>query len=89
MCAPLKVKDKTHGFVLIEHSIPDAFDADNVRLLEIITQQVSIAIDNGRLYEQLKEYANTDGLTQVYNRIYFQNRLNEELDHAEQLGYEV
>lgn len=89
LCAPLKVKDKTHGFVLIEHSIPDAFDADNVRLLEIITQQVSIAIDNARLYEQLQEYANTDGLTQVYNRIYFQNRLKEELDHAEQQGYEV
>ncbi|HEY8500534.1 MAG TPA: sensor domain-containing diguanylate cyclase, partial [Clostridia bacterium] len=89
LCVPLKIKDKTHGFVLIEHSIPDAFDADNVRLLEIITQQVSIAIDNARLYEQLQEYANTDGLTQVYNRIYFQKRLKEELDRAEQKGYAV
>lgn len=89
LCAPLKVKDKTHGLVLIEHSIPDAFDDDNVRLLEIITQQVSIAIDNASLYEQLQEYANTDGLTQVYNRIYFQKRLKEELERAEEKGYEV
>ena len=73
LCVPLAVKGKTHGFVLIEHSIPDAFDADNVRLLEIITQQISIAIDNARLYEQLQEYANTDGLTQVHNRIFFKN----------------
>lgn len=89
LCAPLKVKDKTHGFVLIEHSIPDAFDDDNVRLLEIITQQVSIAIDNASLYEQLQEYANTDGLTQIYNRIYFQKRLQAELNNAERQGYEV
>jgi len=89
LCVPLMVKGKTHGFVLIEHSIPDAFDDDNVRLLEIITQQISIAIDNAWLYEQLQEYANTDGLTQVYNRIFFQKRLQEELEHAEQQGYEV
>jgi diguanylate cyclase (GGDEF)-like protein len=86
---PLAVKGKTHGFVLIEHSIPDAFDDDNVRLLEIITQQISIAIYNARLYEQLQEYANTDGLTQVHNRIFFQKRLQQELYHAEQQGYEV
>jgi len=89
MCVPLQVKGKGHGLVLIEHSIPDAFVDDNVRLLEIITQQVSIAIDNARLYEQLQELANTDGLTQVYNRIYFQNRLEEELRQAAQEGYEV
>lgn len=89
MCVPLQVKGKGHGLVLIEHSIPDAFVDDNVRLLEIITQQVSIAIDNARLYEQLQELANTDGLTQVYNRIYFQNRLEEELRQAGQEGYEV
>ncbi len=89
LCVPLQVKGKAHGLVLIEHSIPDAFDSDNVRLLEIITQQVSIAIENARLYEQLQEYANTDGLTQVYNRLFFQNRLQEELKQAQEQGYEV
>lgn len=89
LCVPLLVKGKSHGCVLIEHSIPEAFDEDNVRLLEIITQQISIAIDNARLYEQLQEFANTDGLTQIYNRVFFQNRLQDELEQAQQLGYEV
>lgn len=89
LCVPLLVKGKSHGCVLIEHSIPEAFDEDNVRLLEIITQQISIAIDNARLYEQLQELANTDGLTQVYNRVFFQNRLQDELEQAQQMGYEV
>lgn len=89
LCVPLLVKGRSHGCVLIEHSIPEAFDEDNVRLLEIITQQISIAIDNARLYEQLQEFANTDGLTQIYNRVFFQNRLQDELEQAQQLGYEV
>ncbi len=89
LCAPLQLKGKTHGLVLIEHSIPNAFDDANVKLLEIITQQVSIAIENARLYEQLHEHANTDGLTQVYNRVYFQTRLREELCNAKENGYEV
>ena len=89
LCVPFLVKGKSHGCVLIEHTIPEAFDEDNVRLLEIITQQISIAIDNARLYEQLQEFANTDGLTQIYNRVFFQNRLQYELEQARQLGYEV
>lgn len=89
LCVPLQVKGKSHGCVLIEHSIPEAFDDDNVRLLEIITQQISIAIDNARLYEQLQEFANTDGLTQIYNRVFFQNRLKSELEQSQQMGYEV
>lgn len=89
LCVPLKIKGKSHGLVLIEHSIPGAFDDDNVRLLKIITQQVSIAIDNARLYEQLQESANTDGLTRVYNRVFFQNQLQNELKQAKQRGYEV
>jgi diguanylate cyclase (GGDEF)-like protein len=89
LCVPLKVKGKSHGLVLIEHSIPGAFDEDNVRLLEIITQQISIAIENTSLYEKLQESANTDGLTQINNRVFFQRRLSNELEQAQQLGYEV
>lgn len=89
LCAPLQIKGKVHGLVLIEHSIPNAFDDTNVKLLEIITQQVSIAIENAKLYEQLQTYANTDGLTQVFNRVYFQTRLRDELNKAIEQGYEV
>ncbi|AGI40139.1 diguanylate cyclase [Thermoclostridium stercorarium subsp. stercorarium DSM 8532] len=89
LCVPLQVKGKGYGLILIEHTIPNAFSEDNVRLLEVITQHISIAIENAKLYEQLQEYANTDSLTQVYNRSYFQKRLREEIARAKQQGYEV
>lgn len=84
---PLVAKARALGIVLIEQVIPNAFDNENVRLLEILAQQVSIAIDNARLYQQMQEMATIDGLTGIYNRIHFQNRLTEEfLKAREQHG---
>lgn len=89
ICVPLQIKGKIHGLLLVEHNMPEAFGDRNISILKIITQQVSIAIENARLYEQLQDYANTDGLTQVYNRLFFQKSLKEELIQAQKEGYEV
>src|SRR5690606_949267 len=75
ICVPLIAKGNVLGIVLIEHSMPDAFSNDNVRLLEIISQQVGIAIENARLYQQMHDLATLDGLTGAYNRLYFQDNL--------------
>lgn len=89
ICVPLLAKGKTLGVVLIEHNIQDAFDTDNVRLLEIIAQQVSIAIENARLYQQMHDLATLDGLTGVYNRLYFQDKFQEEFKKAQENGYDL
>jgi hypothetical protein len=89
ICVPLLVKGRTIGIVLIEHSLKDAFHSDSVRLLEIITQQVSIAIENTRLYKQMHDLATKDGLTGAYNRIYFQDTLEIEYMKAQKHGYDL
>ena len=83
VCVPFLAKDTALGLVLIEHSVSGAFTDENVSLLEIIAQQVSIAIDNARLYQQMQDLATLDGLTGAYNRIHFQNRLSEEIKIAD------
>ncbi len=89
ICVPLLAKGKVLGIVLIEHSIKDAFDNENVRLLEIISQQVSIAIENARLYQQMHDLATLDGLTGAYNRLFFQDKLEEEYKKAQEKGYDL
>jgi len=89
ICVPLIAKGNVLGIVLIEHSIPDAFSNDNVRLLEIISQQVSIAIENARLYQQMHDLATLDGLTGVYNRLYFQDNLQVEFRKAQEGKYDL
>ena len=89
ICVPLIAKGNVLGIVLIEHSIQDAFDTDNVRLLEIMSQQVSIAIENARLYQQMHDLATLDGLTGAYNRLYFQDNLQIEHKKAQEKGYDL
>lgn len=89
ICVPLLAKGKTLGIVLIEHSIPNAFDDENMRLLEVISQQVSIAIENARLYQQMHDLAALDGLTGAYNRLYFNDKFQEELKNAQSKGHDL
>lgn len=89
ICVPLLAKGKTLGVVLIEHSIKDAFDDENMRLLEVISQQVSIAIENARLYQQMHDLATHDALTGAYNRLYFNDKLQEEFKKAQEKGHDL
>lgn len=89
ICVPFLAKGKTLGIVLIEHRLKDAFSNEKVRLLEIISHQVSITIENARLYQQMQECAMLDGLTGVYNRLYFQDKLEEEYQKAKKNEYDL
>lgn len=89
ICVPLVTKSKKVGLVLVEHKYINAFDEDNLRLLSIIGQQVSIALENAELYEKMHELATIDNLTGVYNRLYFQQRLQEEFETAEANKYDL
>lgn len=89
ICVPLSSKTKKYGLVLVEHKYFNAFDEDNMRFLDIIGQQVGIAMENAELYQKMHEMATIDGLTGVYNRLYFQQRLQNEFDSAKEGGYEL
>jgi len=87
MCVPLNTKSRKYGLVLVEHKLSFAFDEDNVRLLDIISQQVGIAMENADLYHKMQELATKDGLTGIYNRQYFQQRLESEFLSAQKGNY--
>lgn len=89
ICVPLATKTKKFGLVLVEHKLNNAFNDGNVRLLDIIAQQVSIAMENAELYQKMQELASIDGLTGVYNRLCFQQMLTKELKNAADNGYSL
>ena len=56
MCAPLKTQDAIIGVVYLDSRIIQAVNRDEVlRLFEILAGQAAIAIQNARLYEDLKK----------------------------------
>lgn len=87
ICVPLSTKSGKFGLVLIEQKHFNAFDDSNVRLLDIIGQQVGIAIENAVLYQKMQDLATIDGLTGIYNRLYFQDRLKKEIISAQDEQY--
>ncbi|RCX12973.1 diguanylate cyclase with GAF sensor [Anaerobacterium chartisolvens] len=89
ICVPLSTKTRKFGLVLIEQKYYGAFDDENVRLLDIIGQQVGIALENAELYQKMHELATIDGLTGIYNRLYFQERLQKEFSKAQKGGYNL
>ncbi|MDQ2085025.1 diguanylate cyclase [Herbivorax sp. ANBcel31] len=87
ICIPLLTKTKKFGLVLIEHKLANAFDDNNLRLMNIIGRQVGIAMENAELYQKMHELATIDNLTKVYNRLSFQEKLKDEFEIAKKNNY--
>jgi PAS domain S-box-containing protein len=49
---PLKRRDALIGALVVEEAEPGVFDDDDIRLVDLLIDQASIAIDNRRLYDQ-------------------------------------
>jgi diguanylate cyclase (GGDEF)-like protein len=89
ICIPLKLKEKKFGLIILEQKYHDAFNENLLSVLDIIAHQTVIAIENADLYQKMQELATIDGLTGIYNRLYFQKRLKEEVFNAKTKKYEL
>lgn len=82
IAVPLTIKNRVIGVLNVESDMPGAFDRVDLRLLTTLANQVAVAVENARLYEETEQLAVTDGLTEVFNHRYFQAFLDRELSRA-------
>jgi diguanylate cyclase (GGDEF)-like protein len=79
ICVPLKAKNIVFGVINISNpEIKNAFDEKFVDFMVAMASQISMAIDNARLFN----LAITDGLTGLYMVRHFKNRMEEEIKRA-------
>lgn len=87
MSIPLKVGDETIGVLNISDKITgEVFMEADLALIHYFANYASIALKGSNYYslaENMKELSLTDPLTNLYNRRYFQERLDEEIDRSE------
>jgi diguanylate cyclase (GGDEF)-like protein len=84
---PLCSKDSVLGILLVDNSFTSRpFDDDDVAGLLTLGNLAVIAIENNRLKARLDEMAKLDGLTGVFNRRYFESRLEDDVDRARKAG---
>ncbi len=75
---PIMSKEQVLGVVAIGSHSVHQFPLSTMRLLDTITMQIGMAIDNARLYERALHLAFTDNLTGLYNRRYLLDQLDRE-----------
>ncbi|MDP2727757.1 MAG: sensor domain-containing diguanylate cyclase, partial [Dehalococcoidia bacterium] len=80
--APLRVKDRLLGVVVTCSEEKAAFTEAHLRLVSAFAAEASMALENALLHEAVKRQASTDELTQLANRRYFCQRLEDETMRA-------
>ena len=66
-----------YGYIAVYYEQPNMITRQREEFFGQIAAQLGVYFENARLYTQMKEYAITDGLTQLRNRAYLE-RLSKE-----------
>jgi len=87
---PLMHQEKAIGFLLILSDNPSRIWADNERLLlHTVADQLTVAVNQARLFTEMEQLALTDGLTGCYNRRWFDLQLERDLHLATRMRHPV
>ena len=85
LSVPIELKDHLLGIINVSHKKgPEgaAFTDLDLKILFMIVRQVRIAIENARLYRQLKYLTITDPMTGIYNYRHFVQTLDYEISRS-------
>lgn len=85
MAVPMKQDGEILGFVVALHKKPYQFTFDGFKVMQALVHHSTLALINARLREELEWLVITDQLTQLYNRTYLNNKINESF-HQDQRG---
>lgn len=86
MCVPLLSKGKAIGILNVNHSEPNAFDAESLATMRVLASYLAIAIENAELFHFVKTLAEKDSLTLLYNHGAFHEKLQVEMERAARYG---
>jgi diguanylate cyclase (GGDEF)-like protein len=84
--APIVAKDQLLGVLNLHKAEVEGFNETDIQLIRATTNQLAVAIENSQLYEKTRLLSNTDELTNIPNRRYFQAILRREFAHAQRFN---
>jgi len=86
LAIPLRRGNAAVGALGVGHRAPAHFHASDADLLEALASQAMAAMENARLFAQVRRLAIVDDLTGLSNRRYFFERLGQELRRSQRYG---
>jgi diguanylate cyclase (GGDEF)-like protein/PAS domain S-box-containing protein len=85
--APVRVRDRLWGALVIGASDTDRLDGGVLDQLSSFAELVALAVGNAEAWDALARDARTDALTGLANHRTFQERLRQEIAHAGRHGH--
>ena len=86
---PLLVRDAVIGSLALAARRRDAFPNDVRPALQLLANQVAVAVSNAAVMSRLEELATTDGLTGCFNKRHFHDELTQRMHAATRFGHNV
>jgi diguanylate cyclase (GGDEF)-like protein len=86
---PLCVRDAVIGTLVLAAKRRDAFPLDLRPALQLLGNQLAVALSNAASVARLEELATTDGLTGCFNKRYFHDELKQRLHAATRFGRKI
>jgi diguanylate cyclase (GGDEF)-like protein len=85
--AHMIVREKMIGAILIARSKKKRFTKEEMFELQTIADHAALTVENARLYDETRRLAHTDGLTGIYNRRFFDQKIREEFHRSLRHGH--
>jgi len=79
---PMRAHKAVIGILYLASANENAFSPETIEILNMITNESAIVINNAMFYDEFKLLAITDGLTRCYNHRHFQEVLESEFQRA-------
>lgn len=86
VCLPLKVEDRPIGVLNLNDFRSEEHIQEYINIAVLAAAYLAPVISNAMLYSQIEETANRDGLTQLYNRGFFDRSINENFRRSKRYG---
>jgi diguanylate cyclase (GGDEF)-like protein len=87
---PVIYHDRTMGVLMVTSDDPHRLWQDNeIMLLRTVADQVAVAVNHARLFQQMQQQALTDSLTGCFNRRFFEIQLERDLHLATRMHQPV
>jgi diguanylate cyclase (GGDEF)-like protein len=82
LCVPIRSGKKVYGILHMASRYHNAFDEEDTALANAIGEQIGLAVESARLFEEINRLAVTDDLTGLYNIRYLKRVLGEEVKRS-------
>ncbi|MBA3240755.1 MAG: sensor domain-containing diguanylate cyclase [Acidobacteria bacterium] len=87
---PVIYRERTMGVLMVSSDDPQRVWQENeILLMRTVADQVAVAVNHARLFQQMQQQALTDGLTGCFNRRFFEIQLERDLHLATRMRQPV